>query len=54
MLAFAGRNLPVRTVSASNPTARLFQRLPVGPLTEAEGMEAIRKPMEVLGYEMSF
>lgn len=53
MLLFAGRSLPAGERSAANPTARFFQRLPIGPMTEAEGVEAIRKPLEVLGYEMS-
>ncbi|MEK7330816.1 MAG: AAA family ATPase [Candidatus Eisenbacteria bacterium] len=53
MLIFAGKVLPIPGVSAADPTARFFQRLPIGPLEEDESVEAIQKPIQ-FGYEISF
>jgi len=47
MLVFAGKSLPGAGEHASDPIARFFQTIPVGPMHEAEALEAISKPVEL-------
>ncbi|MBE0566184.1 MAG: putative DNA binding domain-containing protein [Krumholzibacteria bacterium] len=47
MLVFAGKSLPGAGEHASDPLARFFQTIPVGPMNADEGLEAIFKPIEL-------
>lgn len=46
MLVFAGKLLPGAGEHASDPIARFFQTIPVGPMKDDEALEAISKPIE--------
>lgn len=47
MLVFAGKSLPGAGEHASDPIARFFQTIPVGPMNDDEALEAISKPIEL-------
>ncbi len=47
MLVFAGKSLPGAGQHASDPIARFFQTIPVGPMSDAEALQAISKPIEL-------
>jgi hypothetical protein len=48
MLLFAGRELPVATSDAADPVRRFFQHVPVDRMSEAECLDAIRRPIQFL------
>ncbi len=47
MLVFAGKFLPGAGEHASDPIARFFQTIPVGPMDDDEALEAVFKPIEL-------
>lgn len=46
MLLFAGKELPVATSDAADPVRRFFQHVPVERMSEAESLDAIRRPIQ--------
>jgi hypothetical protein len=46
MLVFAGKSLPGTGEHASDPVARFFEPIQVGPMNEEESLEAIHKPLK--------
>lgn len=47
MLVFAGKSLPGAGENASDPIARFFETILVGPMDGAEALKAISKPIEL-------
>ncbi len=47
MLVFAGKSLPGAGEHASDPIARFFQTIHVGPMRDDEALEAISKPVKL-------